>query len=166
MGQDIHWDEHISENDTLCKTQSPYLKHLYVLNKQGDGLEVLGTLHMYTNPTFSHLTITDFGQGFYRFHVFFPAQLPERKPDWHFANLGYTEMMHCHVFKMTHVWEKRLMQMVTPLRNGFFRELLEESLNKPSSSEILSRENHLLPSSLWNIQGLWPLPEEVGRAEN
>lgn len=60
-------------------------------------------------------------------------------------NLGYTEMMHCNVFKMTHVWEKGLMQMVTPLRNGFFKGLLEESLSKPSSSEVLKQEKSFTP---------------------
>lgn len=70
-------------------------------------------------------------------------------------------MMHWGVFKMTHVWEKELKQMITPLGNG-----LEGSwLSKLASSKILEWGKSL-PSNLRNGQDLWSLPEEMGRAEN
>lgn len=62
-------------------------------------------------------------------------------------------MMHCNVFKMTHVWEKGLMQTVTLLRNGFFRELLEGSLSKPSSSEVLKQGKSFTPQQFMKCPG-------------
>lgn len=61
--------------------------------------------------------------------------------------------MHWDNFKETHMWEKGLMQMITPPGNGFFRELVKESLSKVASSKILKWGKSLTPRQFRKCSG-------------